>query len=68
VLKRLLPYLDLFASVMLLVISLIEIIDSFDEAVVGLHHGIFLYMVVHIIKTIPDIKEGIEGIKRPSKD
>ncbi|XOV80984.1 MAG: hypothetical protein ACFHVJ_08540 [Aestuariibacter sp.] len=33
-----------------------------DDVAIGAHHGILVFAVVHILKTLPDIMEGLDNI------
>ena len=37
-----------------------EVFDSLEELDVGAHHGVLLYSILNIFKTLPDFFEGSE--------
>ena len=37
-----------------------EVFDNLEELEVGAHHGVLLYSILNIFKTLPDIFEGSE--------
>ena len=37
-----------------------EVLDNLEELDVGAHHGILLYSILNIFKTLPDFFEGSE--------
>jgi hypothetical protein len=57
-------YFNLAAAVVLFVTAGYEIITTLDEISVGAHHGIFVYSIFHILKTVPDFLDGTEDFKR----
>lgn len=54
------PYLKLFCGVILLISSGFEIIDSFGDSSFGAHHGVFVFGIIHILKSFPEIHEGLD--------
>lgn len=59
------PYLNIFVGCLLLYSGLSESWYEFHrlgEFQVGAHHGIVLFSVMYILKSIPDVFEGIEYI------
>lgn len=59
------PVLKLLVGIILLYTSGAEVWHQYQESkevVVGAHHGIVVFALVHILKTLPDIMEGFEDI------
>lgn len=59
------PFLRLLVGIILLYTSGAEAWHEFleaDEVSIGAHHGILVFAVVHILKTVPDIIEGLDNI------
>jgi len=56
-------YLNLLSGVVLLFTSGYEIWDSFGQAFIGAHHGIFIFSLIHIGKSIPEIMHGLQHIE-----
>ncbi|MCH9685896.1 MAG: hypothetical protein K0V04_30965 [Deltaproteobacteria bacterium] len=52
------PRLNLVVAVILLVASGWEIFETFDEPSLGSHHGLFVFALMQILKTVPDLIEG----------
>jgi len=59
-------YLNLITGLILLATSFYEILHSV-ETVVGTQHGVFIFAIVHILKTLPDIMHGMEAIDEGEK-
>ena len=57
------PYLNLFSGLVLLITASHEILLSIDEGI-GTHHGIAVLGVVQIIKSLPELMHGAEGIAK----
>ncbi|MBF0189226.1 MAG: hypothetical protein HQL50_14985 [Magnetococcales bacterium] len=60
------PWLHILLGLILLVSAGMEIRDDIQNAVQGVkaHHGVFVFGLFHILKTLPDIFEGIEDIQK----
>lgn len=56
------PYLNLLIGFILLFTSGYETWHTFSEFSIGSHHGILLFSISHILKTISDFKEGLKDI------
>ncbi len=56
------PYLSLLVGLVLLTTAGYEIWHSYEDAKVGAHHGMLFYSLVHIAKSIPDMKAGIKEV------
>jgi len=57
------PLLKLLVGIILLYTSGTEVwheLQKADEVSLGAHHGIVVFALVHILKTLPDIMEGFE--------
>jgi len=61
------PYLNLAAGVILLVTAGYETWDSLEEAKLGAHHGVALFGLLQVIKSLPDIVEAAHNL-RESQD
>lgn len=57
------PYLNLFSGLVLLGSSGYEVMSTWSEGSAGLEHGVFVYSLVHIIQTIPDLMHGLTEIE-----
>jgi len=61
------PYLDLVTGLILFVSGMAESWQEFqtlDGFQFGVHHGVVLFSIVQIIKSLPDIFEGLEYISQ----
>ncbi len=62
------PLFNLVVGIFLLISSLCEAGDTLWENLVHLnlkaHHGIVIFAIMNIIKTIPELFEGLEHIQR----
>ena len=61
------PYLNILAGVILLITAGIEIFESMEQPEIGMHHGIFVYAIVHILKSIPEIMHGLDDIEKANE-
>ncbi|RDE22618.1 hypothetical protein DV711_08505 [Motiliproteus coralliicola] len=57
------PYLNLISGLILLITSGYEVSLSFKDPSLGAHHGIFIFSIFQIMKTIPDIMHGLKNIQ-----
>lgn len=65
------PYLNIVVGAVLLYSGLVETLDEFreiEEFNLGAHHGIVLFAVVHILKILPDVFEGLEYLNNANQD
>ncbi len=62
------PFLNLVVGIFLLISGLSEAWDTLRDDIVNLNlkanHGIIIFAILHVIKTIPDFFEGLEYIQR----
>ncbi len=56
------PYLNLFSGVILLLTSGWETWNSLDEFSLAAHHGVLVFSLVQILRTIPEIFHGLKEI------
>jgi hypothetical protein len=61
------PYLNLLSGMILLSASLYEIVVTTDEAAFGIRHGILIFSIIQIVKTIPEIMHGLTEIQEAGK-
>jgi len=57
------PYLNFFSGLILLITSAYEVWESFGEESIGAHHGVMLFSLIHIVKSIPHMMEGFTQIE-----
>jgi len=56
------PFTNLLSGIILLVSSGYEVWSTIDEFTVGAHHGILLFSIVHILKSLPEVLQGTKEI------
>ena len=57
------PYLNMLVGVLLLYSGLSESwyqFQAMENYHIGVHHGVILFSLMHIAKTLPDIFDGLE--------
>lgn len=57
------PYLNLLSGLILLISSGYEIVVTVDEAAFGIRHGILLFSLIQIIKSIPEVMHGLTEVQ-----
>jgi hypothetical protein len=57
------PWLNLVAGIILLLTAGTEVWESFGDGSVGTHHGVFIFGLIHIIKTIPEFMHGLHELE-----
>jgi len=57
------PFLNLLSGLILLLTSGYETWNSFGEGSIGAQHGILIFSVIHIAKSIPEIMHGLKEIE-----
>ncbi len=58
------PYLNILSGLILLITAGYEVWESFGQTSVGVPHGILVFSLVHIAKTIPEIMDGLEELEQ----
>jgi hypothetical protein len=56
------PYLNLVSGLILLTTAGIEIFRTLDEGLIGAHHGVAIFGLIEIVKTLPEILHGTEEV------
>ncbi len=62
------PYVSLLTAAGLFTSAGWEILTAVEEASIGVHHGIILFAIVNILKTIPEFIEGTEALERAENE
>jgi hypothetical protein len=62
------PYLNLLAGLVLLITSGNEILETFEDLTLGSHHGVFVFAIIHILKTIPEIMHGLDELEKGKEE
>jgi len=56
------PFVNLLSGFILLFSSGYEVWSTIEEFTVGAHHGVLLFSIVHILKSLPEILQGTKEI------
>lgn len=56
------PYLNLFSGAILLLTSSWETWNRFDDFSLAAHHGVLVFSIVQLMRTIPEIFDGLKDI------
>lgn len=59
--------LDLLCGLALLITSGYETITTLDQFAVGAHHGVLIFSIFHLLKTIREFIEGVKTVKKVVK-
>jgi hypothetical protein len=62
------PYLNLLSGAILLATSGYETWSTFGAFSIGSHHGILLFSIIHILKTIPEITHGLKNLEEGQEE
>ncbi len=49
------PWLNFFAGFILLISAGYEVWQSFENGEFGVHHGIFIFGIIHVLKTLSEV-------------
>jgi len=58
-------------GIIFLLSGISEVINEWkeiEEVKLGAHHGVVLFAIMHILKTLPDFFEGMEYIEKENKN
>ena len=61
------PYINLLSGIILLLTSGYEVWNTIEVFAAGAHHGVFLFSLVQILKSFPEISEEIKGLNASIK-
>lgn len=56
------PYLNLLSGLVLLVTSAYETWHTIDHFSIGAHHGVLVFSVIQILKTLPEFVDGTRAL------
>ena len=63
------PLLNIISGLVLLASASYDVFDIIEETNeialspgVGVHHGVFIFSIVHILKALPDVMEGLQEL------
>jgi hypothetical protein len=57
-------YVSLVTGLILLVSSSIEVVNTLDSGVIGAHHGVLVFSIYHILKTLPELQHGAAEVSK----
>lgn len=57
-------YLDLLSGIILVITSGYEIVTNLDTIKLGAHHGIAIFGLIQILKSIPPFIEVLKGVEK----
>lgn len=57
------PYLNLFSGIILLITSGYETWHTLDHFSLGVHHGVLIFSIIQIMKTLPEIMDGTKELQ-----
>lgn len=56
------PFTNLLSGFILLLSSGYEVWNTVEEFTFGAHHGVLVFSIVHILKSLPEILQGTKEI------
>lgn len=56
------PYLGLVTGIVLLVAAASEIVDTLDEPRLGAHHGVFVFALGQLLRSLAELQDAARGI------
>ncbi|WP_300674664.1 hypothetical protein [Desulfoluna sp.] len=62
------PYLNFISGFFLLFTACYETWERIGDFSIGVHHGILVFSIVHIIKTIPEVLHGFKEIDEANNE
>lgn len=57
------PYLNLLSGLILLMTAGYETVETFDHFHLGSHHGVLVFSLIQILKTIPEFMHGLKEVE-----
>lgn len=64
------PYLNVVVGIIFMCSGISETVEEFrhsENVKLGAHHGVILFSILHILKTVPDFFEGLDYIEKASE-
>ena len=65
------PYLNIIVGLLFLYSGLSETVHEFEGFAnfeIGAHHGVIIFAILNILKTLPDLFEGLEYIEKVGEE
>ena len=56
------PYLNLLSGLILLITSGYETWDTIESFSLGAHHGVLVFSIIHILKSLLEMMDGAEKV------
>jgi len=57
-------YVNFTAGLALLISSGVEVVRTVEEGAIGAHHGVVVFAIVQILKTLPHFIHGAEEVSK----
>jgi hypothetical protein len=61
------PKLNILAGTVLMFAALVEILETIEAPQFGTHHGLFVFAIIHILKSILEILDGLNDIEKATQ-
>jgi hypothetical protein len=58
------PYLNLIAGLVLLFTAGYEVYEAFEAGGVGMRHGVFVFALVNILQSLPEVLHGLDDLDK----
>ena len=66
------PYLNIAVGLIFLATGIAEvareIIEVEEEVNVGAHHGVVIFAILHLLRSLPELFEGLEYLQKGGED
>ena len=65
------PYLNIGVGIIFLWSGISETMNELkelEEFKMGAHHGVIIFSIMHILKTLPDVFEGLEYVSKDGEE
>lgn len=58
------PYVNLISGLVLFITAGIEIVRSFGDGEIGVHHGVMVFAIMQILQTLPHCLHAAEEVSK----
>ncbi len=62
------PYVNMASGILLLASSGYEIFVAAEEVAIGTGHGIFVYAMLHTLRSFPEITHGLDNVEKANEE
>ncbi len=62
------PGVNTMVGLILVISSAIEIFENSELAVVGSHHGVFLFGIMQTLKCLPELSHGLDSLEKAKEE